>query len=272
MSEPESTLFSLQGAVAVVTGATRGIGRATAEVLGRAGADVVVVGRSTRDRPDKFAAGTLEDVVEELAADGIQSLGVQADLTVAEQVDDVVAKTLEWRGRCDVLVNNVAYTSNGPILDVPARRWHLGFQAQVVTPLQLCQGFVPGMLERERGRVLNVGTRAASVLLPNMGLYGITKLAGERTIEFLDFEWSGRGVSFNTFRIDKIIPTDAYRLALERQGEGVAKGGLDEDDMVSAQECGEIIEWMLTRPSSWSGQGDRDPGGPRPAGGPEPEA
>ena len=250
----ETSIFSLQGAVAVVTGATRGIGRATADALGRAGADVVVVGRSTRDRPDKFAAGTLEDVVEVLAADGVQALGVQADLTLAEQVDDVVAKTLEWRGRCDVLVNNVAYASNGPILGVPSHRWHFGFQAQVVTPLQLCQGFVPGMLEREQGRVLNVGSRAASVLLPNMGLYGVTKLAGERMIEFLDFEWSGRGVSFNTFRIDKIVPPDAYRLALERQGEDVARGGLDKDDMVSTQECGEIIEWMLTRPSSWSGQ------------------
>ena len=143
----EATCFSLQGAVAVVTGATRGIGRATADVLGRAGADVVVVGRSTRDRPDKFAAGTLEDVVEELAGDGIAALGVQADLTVAEQVDDVVIKTMEWRGRCDVLVNSVAYASNGPILSVPSHRWHLGFQAQVITPIQLCQGFVPGMLE-----------------------------------------------------------------------------------------------------------------------------
>ena len=118
MSESESTLFSLQGAVAVVTGATRGIGRATAEVLGRAGADVVVVGRSTRENPSELAPGTLDDVVEELTADGIQSLGVQADLTVPEQVDEVVAKTLEWRGRCDVLVNNVAYTSNRPILDL----------------------------------------------------------------------------------------------------------------------------------------------------------
>ncbi len=250
----ESSSFSLQGAVAVVTGATRGIGRATVDALGRAGAAVVVVGRSTRDRPDKFATGTLEDVVEELAADGIDALGVQADLTVAEQVDDVVAKTLAWRGRCDVLVNNVAYASNGPILGVPAHRWHLGFQAQVVTSLQLCQGFVPGMVERERGRVLNVGTRAASVILPNMGLYGITKLAGERMIEFLDFEWGGHGVSFNTFRIDKIVPTDAYRLALERQGEAVARGGLAEDDMVTPEECGEIILWMLSRPSSWSGR------------------
>ena len=250
----DSTLFSLQDAVAVVTGATRGIGRAAADVIGRAGADVVIVGRSTRDRPDRFAPGTLEDVVEELAAEGIQALGVQADLTVAEQVDEVVAKTLEWRGRCDVLVNNVAYASNGPILDVPSRRWHLGFQAQVITPLQLCQGFLPGMLERGRGRVLNVGTRAARVLLPNLGLYGVTKLAGERMIETLDFEWGGRGVSFNTFRIDKIVPTDAFRLALERQGEGVAMGGLDEEDMVSAQECGEIIGWMLTRPASWSGR------------------
>ena len=251
MTEP--TDFSLAGAVAVVTGATRGIGRAAADALGRAGADVVVVGRSTRERPDRFAPGTLEDVVEEMNAEGVQALGVQADLTVAEQVEEVVEKTLEWRGRCDVLINNVAYTSNGPLLDVPARRWHLGFQAQVVTPAQLCQGFVPGMLERGRGRVLNVGTRAATVLLPSLGLYGVTKLAGERLIESLDFEHGGRGVSFNTFRIDKIVPTDAYRLAVERQGYDVAQGGLGEADMVSAEECGRIIEWMVTRPASWSG-------------------
>ena len=111
------------------------------------------------------------------------------------------------------------------------------------------------MLERGRGRVLNVGTRAASgARCRTWSSMGSRKLAGERTIETLDFEWSGRGVSFNTFRIDKIVPTDAYRLALERQGEDVAMGGLNEDDMVTAQECGEIIEWMLTRPSSWSGR------------------
>ena len=100
------------------------------------------------------------------------------------------------------------------------------------------------MLERERGRVLNVGTRAASVLLPNLGLYGITKLAGERTIEFLDFEWSGRGVSFNTFRIDKIIPTDAYRLSLERQGEGIAKGCLLYTS-ASVSSADRRSEWMV---------------------------
>src|SRR5438067_2535333 len=71
--------FSLDGAVAVVTGGTRGIGRATAGVLGRAGADVVVVARHTRERPHRQSPGTVDDAVEELTATGIDALGVAAD-------------------------------------------------------------------------------------------------------------------------------------------------------------------------------------------------
>src|SRR5262249_36992398 len=98
--------FTLDGAVAIVTGATRGIGRATAEVLGGAGAHVVVVGRSTRERPHRFSPGTVDDVAAELGAAGIDVLGVPADLTDPARVATIVDRTLEWRGRCDVLVNN----------------------------------------------------------------------------------------------------------------------------------------------------------------------
>ena len=101
---PAADTDDLQGHVAVVTGGTRGIGRVTALALGRAGADVVVAGRSTRDRPDAFAPGTLEEVVEQLRSEGIDTLGVQADLTDPAQVAELAEKTLEWRGRCDLLV------------------------------------------------------------------------------------------------------------------------------------------------------------------------
>ena len=161
MTAGSDDTFELDGAVCVVTGATRGIGRVTARTLGAAGAHVVIVGRSTRERPDSFAPGTLEEVEAELAEQDVPVLAVQADLTDPAQVDLVIERTFEWRGRCDVLVNNAAYTSNGSILKVPPRRWQTGFQMQVATPLQLCQAFVPGMLERHNGRVLNVGTRAA---------------------------------------------------------------------------------------------------------------
>lgn len=254
MNDRSDEPFDLDGAVTVVTGATRGIGRAAALALGRAGAELVIVGRSTREHPYAFAPGTLEEVMDQLHGEGIEAIPVQADLTDAAQVNEVVERTLEWRGRCDVLVNNAAYTSNGPIMDVPARRWQTGFQMQVTTPLQLIQAFVPGMLERGSGRVLNIGTRAARDLIINMGLYGVTKTAQERMTKFLDFEVGGRGVSFNVFCVNQVVTTEGWHVVLENQGEEIAMGGLTYDDLVSPEECAAIIEWMVRQPSSWSGQ------------------
>jgi NAD(P)-dependent dehydrogenase (short-subunit alcohol dehydrogenase family) len=246
--------LDLDGAVCVVTGATRGIGRAAALALGRSGGHVVVVGRSTTERPDSFAPGTLEEVVAQLGAEGIPALAVQADLTDPAGADVVVERTLDWRGRCDVLVNNAAYTSNGPILQVPPRRWQTGFQMQVTTPLQLCQAFVPGMLERRRGRVLNVGTRAARELIENLPLYGTTKTAQEQLTHWLDFELGGRGVSFNVFRIESVVTTEGWHVVLEHQGEEIATGSHTSTELVTPEECAEIIEWMVRRPASWSGE------------------
>jgi NAD(P)-dependent dehydrogenase (short-subunit alcohol dehydrogenase family) len=243
----------LKDVVAVVTGATRGIGRATAVALGQAGADVVIVGRSTHDRPDAWAPGTLEDVVAELESAGAHALAVQADLTKPDDVQAVADQTLEWRGRCDLLVNNAAYTSNGPILEIPPRRWQTGFQMQVSTPLQLVQALVPGMLERGEGRVINIGTRAAVELMPDLHLYGVTKGAAERLTLALDYELGGRGVSFNVFRIDQVVTTEGWYVVLEQQGEAIAMGDYTATELVTPQECAGIVCWMARQPTSWSG-------------------
>jgi 3-oxoacyl-[acyl-carrier protein] reductase len=240
---------TFKGAIAVVTGATRGIGRATAVALARRGADVVVVGRSTLGRPDERSPGTLEEVVEQLESEGAHALAVQADLTEAVQVDAVIEQTLAWRGRCDLLVHNAGYTSNGPIIEIPAHRWQRGFQMQVTTPLQLCQGFVPGMLERGYGRVVCIGSSAAVGLRPGLSLYATSKLAAEKMTAFLDVELGGHGVSFNDFRIDKLVPTDAYRLSLDKFPDGFST-----DESIPVEECAELIALMLEQPATWSGQ------------------
>jgi NAD(P)-dependent dehydrogenase (short-subunit alcohol dehydrogenase family) len=253
VGEARQGTTDISGTVAIVTGATRGIGRATALELGRAGADVVVVGRSTKERPDALAPGTLEDVVEQLRDEGIEALAVQADLTDSAQVAAVAERTLEWRGRCDLLVNNAAYTSNGPILEVPARRWQLGFQMQVTTPLQLCQLLVPGMLDRGHGHVINIGTRAAVELIPNLPLYGTTKYAQERMTQWLHFEHGGQGVSFNVYRIDTVVTTEGWHVVREQQGEEIAMGSYTATELVSPEECAGQIVWMARQPTDWSG-------------------
>src|SRR5262245_15845595 len=162
--------FDLNGAVVVITGATRGIGREAAFVFGRAGAHVVIVGRTTDEAPNALLPGTLESVVAELEAEGIDARAVRADLLDEEQTQSIVDQTLAAYGRCDVLVNNAAYTSNGPILQVPYGRWQKAMRMQVIAPLQLAQGFVPGMLERGVGLVLYIRRRDAWAIDAGMAL------------------------------------------------------------------------------------------------------
>jgi citronellol/citronellal dehydrogenase len=244
---------ALTGAVAVVTGATRGIGRAAARELGRAGASVVVVGRSGAAPSDPRLAGTVDDSVADLAALGVDAIGVQADLTDPDQTQAIVDRTLDWRGRCDILVNNAAYTSNGPIMAVPWRRWHTAFRVQVVAPLQLCHGFVPGMVERGAGRVLNVSSGSSLSLTPGLGLYSTSKLAMERWSEYMDLELGGQGVAFNTLRVDRIVATEGFRHVLETQGEDVATGGQGMAAVMTSEEAAGHVLWLVSRPTGWSG-------------------
>jgi len=245
----------IEGSVAVVTGATRGIGRATAEALGRAGATIVVVGRTTEAEPNAYLPGTCEGVERELTALGIEARSVRADLSDPDQVDDIVTGTLEWFGRCDILVNNAAYTSNGPVLEIPARRWQRAFQVQVVSPLQLCQGFVPGMLERGFGRVVNVSSGASQSSSPSLALYAVSKLAMERWGEYMEIELGGRGVSFNTLRVDTIVTTEGWHYVRDTQGEAMATGGAGlPDDLLTPAQCADFIAWMLAQPTTWTGQ------------------
>jgi NAD(P)-dependent dehydrogenase (short-subunit alcohol dehydrogenase family) len=246
--------FSVAGTVAVVTGGTRGIGRAVAGLLGQAGAHIVVVGRATRDNPHQYSPGTVEDTVEELSADGVDVLGISADLSDPAGVARIIEETMAWKGRCDVLVNNAAYTSNGPILDIPARRWQSAFHVQVTAPLQMCQAFLPGMFERGAGRVLNVSSGASQSLTGGLALYSVSKLAMERWNEYMQLELGGRGVSFNTLRVDQLVPTEGWKLTYDLRGEDVATGGKGLSEMVSPLECGEFMMWMLTQPASWTGQ------------------
>jgi len=247
--------LNLKGAVAVVTGASRGIGREAARALGRRGASVVLVARSTRGEPHQQLPGTLDDVEDKLRGEGIDVRSVQADLTDADDVEQIVARTLEWFGRCDVLVNNAGYTSNGPVIQIPARRWQHAFRVAVITPLQLCQGFVPGMLERGAGRVISVSSGASQSLMPNLAMYGVSKQAMERWNEFMEAELGGQGVSFNVLRVDRLVPTDGFQSVLERRGEDIATGGngMQEDHMLSPEKAGEVIAWMAAQPASWTG-------------------
>jgi citronellol/citronellal dehydrogenase len=246
--------IDLKGQVVVVTGATRGIGRQTALAAGRAGATVVLVGRSRDGNSKQVLPGTLESVAGELAEIGAEAKWVQADLTDPESTAAVVEQTLGWFGRCDCLVNNAAYTSNGGILEIPWGRWEKGFRVQVTAPLQLIQGLVPGMLERGAGRVVNVSSDTASHLAEGLALYSTTKLAMERFTDYLHFELGGRGVSFNSLHIEIGVLTESWNWVIETQGAERATLGGMVTETTSPEQVGAQIVWMLAQPDDWSGQ------------------
>jgi NAD(P)-dependent dehydrogenase (short-subunit alcohol dehydrogenase family) len=246
--------LDLSDAVAVVTGATRGIGRQAAFALGRGGARVVVVGRSSDAEPNAYLPGTVEETVAALEAEGIDARPVQANLADPDDTDRIIERTLDWYGRCDVLVNNAAFTSNGSILDVPWRRWQTAFRLQVVAPMQLCQAFVPGMLERGWGRVLNVSSGASQSDLAGLSLYSVSKLAMERWGEYMQLELGGRGVSFNTLRVDRLVATEGWQHTADTQGIDVATGGRGLSELLSAETAADHIVWMVQQPDRWTGQ------------------
>ena len=175
---------SLTGPAALVTGATSGIGRATAVELSRLGASVVVHGRDS----DRGAA-----VVDELVAAGGPARFVAADLS---QVDGV-AHLLDQAGEVDILVNNAGFSWWGPSDLLEAEGVDGLFAANVRAPYLLTAAIATRMAERGRGAVVSVASMAATIGLPGGAAYSATKAALVGMTRSLAAEFSPKGVRVN---------------------------------------------------------------------------
>ncbi|MBW8825833.1 MAG: SDR family oxidoreductase [Acidobacteria bacterium] len=241
---------SLAGSVVVVTGATRGIGKAAAVALGRRGANVVIVGRSTADAPNRGGLpGTLESVGEELAGLGVDVLAVPADLSKGEDIERVVSATNDRFGRCDVLVNNAAISFLGDFLDVPPRRWQPVFAVNLLAPVTLIHAFLPGMIERGEGRIVNMTSGSADTSDPG-GVrqlpYSATKAGMDAMSIGLAHQVAGTGVAVNL--LAPSVLTEAVTFSIPDQVEELAKR------MARPERYGEALAWVVEQPTSFTGQ------------------
>lgn len=161
--------FSLEGQVAIITGASRGIGRAIALRLASAGARVVLAGRKREG---------VEAVAAEAMAAGYEALPVAAHVGHGDEVDALVARALETFGRLDIVVNNAATNPHfGPLLTADDGQWLKTFDTNVVGMIRLCRAAVPHMEARGRGKIVNVASIAALRPPPGMGVYAVSKAA-----------------------------------------------------------------------------------------------
>ena len=224
--------MTLEGRGAVVTGGGRGIGAAVARALARAGARVVVAARS---------AAEIEAVASELRAAGHEAFALDCDVADPPAVERLAAASIEKLGSVDILVNNAGRADSAPLARQTLEAWRALFAVNVEGTFLATQAFLPGMLERRWGRVINVASVAGLVGAPYITAYAATKHAVVGFSRALAAEVAARGVTVNAV-CPGYVDTGMTEESIERI---VAKTGIAADEararLVAANPQGRMI-------------------------------
>jgi citronellol/citronellal dehydrogenase len=209
-------LSACEGKVALVTGTSRGLGKAIAQRLAAEGATVALTARTAE--PDPKYQGSLQETLAEIEQSGGSAIAVPADLSKSEDRDRLFAEVVEKIGAPDILVNNAAVTFLRPLDEFPDRRVRLMMEMHVMAPLHLTQLAIPAMRERRRGWVLNVTSVGGD--LPagppfsdfdrdaGFGIYGTVKAALNRLTKSLAAELYDDGIAVNAAAPSNPVATE----------------------------------------------------------------
>jgi citronellol/citronellal dehydrogenase len=205
---------TLDGRIAIVTGASRGIGAEIARRFGQEGAAVAVAARTTEEGSSPLA-GTIGETAEHIRAAGGTAVAIRADLSKPADRERLVAEATRQLGPPDILVSNAAVTYFTRVEDFIPRRYELMFDVQVEAPFHLAQLVLPGMRDRGQGWILNISSGAARhpVFPPNARagrggtVYGMCKAALERFSTGLAAELYDDNIAVNALSPSRVVPT-----------------------------------------------------------------
>ena len=197
----------LDGKVALITGASRGIGQGIAELFAREGAKVVCAARTLHEG-DHMLAGSLDRTVRRIRESGGDAIAVTADVSSEDDCNRMVAEAKAAFGPVDVLVNNAALNYYIPIVDYPASRWMRAFAVNLHGPFMLSKAVLPDMIAKRSGSIVNISSVGA--IGPGRGpypgakasggvMYGASKAALERFTQGLAQEVYEHGVSVTCY-------------------------------------------------------------------------
>ena len=196
-------LFDLTGQVAVVTGATKGIGRAIADALAEAGADVVVSSRTEADC--RAVADRIAD------RHGVRATGIAANVSDDAALDALIAGTLDAHGRLDILVCNAAVNPYyGPFLDTPDDAFDKTIRVNVRSTMRLCRLAIPEMKRQGGGAVVIVSSIAAFKGSENLGIYAVSKAADVQIVRNLALAHGPDNIRVNAIA-PALVKTDFAR-------------------------------------------------------------
>jgi 3-oxoacyl-[acyl-carrier protein] reductase len=245
--------LGLEGRAAIVTGASKGIGRAVADQLGSHGASVVL---SARD------GGALDEAVAELQGHGYEAIGVPADVVDRSSSTRLREAALEAFGRIDIVVNN-AGGGGGTLGDFDEDEWHHIYALNVLSAMRLTMACLPDMQSRGWGRVVNVASTMARHCDPRFGPYGAAKAALLHVSRNLSLAYAGDGILTNCV-LPGLTRTEGVRSGLDAQAsqrdttaddierrmmrrQPIAMGRLGEPEEVAAAIvflCSEQARWI----------------------------
>lgn len=188
--------FRLDGQVALVTGASKGIGWDLAKALAHAGASVAV---AARDQP------SLERLADEIRVDGGEALAVELDVRDVAQISTAFAQVREHFGSLDVLVNNAGLGANHPAADITESDWDEMMDVNLRGLFFACQAAGRIMLAQGHGRIINMSSQAGVVGIREHAVYSASKGGVNLLTKVLALEWSNRGVTVNA-----VAPTFIY--------------------------------------------------------------
>jgi 3-oxoacyl-[acyl-carrier protein] reductase len=198
--------------VALVTGASRGIGKRLCTDLARAGYDVVCTARSSQDHPGRLP-GTIDETAQLVRAQGRRALAVSLDVRDEEAVVTLAERVYgEW-GRCDLLVNNAALAPPKPALQDSTKRWRMSVDVNLNGPFYLIYHLAPRMVEAGEGRVINISSGVSQMPEFGRASYMTTKAALEAMTRALAYDLSGK-VAVNCIQLEVAVWTEGFAATL----------------------------------------------------------
>ena len=184
-----TSLFDLTGKVALITGATHGLGMAMAKGIGQAGAMVIINGNSSQEKIDNAVAA--------FKAEGIQAFGYRFDVTDEEEVQNAIKRIENEVSPIDILVNNAGIIKRTPMVDMEVADFEQVIKVDLVSPFIVSKAVVKGMIQRKSGKIINICSMMSELGRNTVGAYAAAKGGLKMLTKNMCVEWAPHNIQVN---------------------------------------------------------------------------
>ena len=184
-----TSLFDLTGKVALITGATHGLGMAMAKGIGKAGAMVIINGNSSQEK--------IDNAVATFKAEGIQAFGYRFDVTDEEEVQNAIERIENEVSPIDILVNNAGIIKRTPMVDMEVADFEQVVKVDLVSPFIVSKAVVKGMIQRKSGKIINICSMMSELGRNTVGAYAAAKGGLKMLTQNMCVEWAPHYIQVN---------------------------------------------------------------------------